>query len=563
MQFSFFGGRPLFDARTLERRLEEWRQDPIPSLVEKRQAILTFQTEVSKGKAKRAKETELEQSFNDAFFVQLLGYTLFPGREKNWTAWPKPKASEMGLSGEPDVVLGLAGADGFEALGIVELKKPGTNPDAPQPAYQNRTPVEQAFEYARQLPTCRWVIVSDMNLVRLYAVESPDEYHEIDLGRGERQAREIDLAYRLLAFENLVAGGRDSSTARLLSAVRDAQVFVREAFYKIYTDIRADLLKAVEDWSKGNHSRTEQVLAVQRLLDRLLFIYFCEHHPDRLLPANLTKDLTAAAVRMPGQSGHKAYDQLNLLFRDLDIGAQTRLWSMPRYNGELFKRDKIVDHLTISDDLFDREYRWTDRTHTRVVRGVYSLYAFDFWRELDRDLLGNVFERSIGDLTALAHGGRPDAQAAFGVFYTATRLARFAAASAVNAMLETDDRLAELIKQSTLPRQDPQQIASELVKHLQRYRIADLTCGSGAFLTAALDALLVPYRKVMEAVGGGGIDRSVMAASQSQLLKTCIYGADILPQAIELAKLSLWLAAARKNEPSADLARNFVVGDSL
>jgi N-6 DNA Methylase len=54
-----------------------------------------------------------------------------------------------------------------------------------------------------------------------------------------------------------------------------------------------------------------------------------------------------------------------------------------------------------------------------------------------------------------------------------------------------------------------------------------------------------------------------MATSQSQLLKACFYGPDILPQAVELAKLSLWLAAARKNEPSADLSKNFVVGDSL
>jgi len=35
------------------------------------------------------------------------------------------------------------------------------------------------------------------------------------------------------------------------------------------------------------------------------------------------------------------------------------------------------------------------------------------------------------------------------------------------------------------------------------------------------------------------------------------------PAAVELAKLALWLTAARQNEPSADLTRNFVIGDSL
>lgn len=563
MQFSLFGGRPLFDQRTLERCQNEWRYDTIPGFNEKKQAIIRFQNEISNTSAKRGKETELEQAFNDAFFVDLLGYTLYPGHNKKWTVWPKPKASELGLTGEPDAVLGISGSDGFEALAVVELKKPGANLDAPQPSYQNRTPVEQAFDYARQIPSCRWVILSNMKLVRLYAVETQDEYHTIYLAPGEAQADELGIAYRLLAETNLIADGGDSSTARILAAVRDAQASFREAFYKIYSDIRADLLNVVEEWSAGSHSRILQVLAVQRLLDRMLFIFFCEHHPDRLLPANFVKDLTASAIRMPGASNTKAYNQLKLLFRDLDVGVQTRLWSVPRYNGELFKPDPIVDQLTITDDFYDKEYRWSDRTHARTVRGIYGLHVFDFWRELDRDLLGNVFERSIGDLAALAHGGRPDARAAFGVFYTATRLARYTAASAVEAMLSNDTRLAGLLERSTKPGIDPQKIVSEVMERLKVYRIADLSCGSGAFLTAALDAMLVPYRKVIEAVQTGSMDRRAMAASQSELLKSVFFGVDILPQAVELAKLSLWLTAARKNEPSADLTKNFIVGDSL
>ncbi len=228
MQFSLFGGRPLFDKRTLDRRLAEWRYDPIPGLIEKSQALVRFQTEIDRGGARRAKETELEQSFNEVFFVGLLGYTLFPGHNKEWSAWPKPKASEIGLVGEPDVVLGRALANGFEPLAIVELKKPGTNIDAPQPGYQNRTPVEQAFDYARQLPTCRWVIVSEMSIVRLYAAESQDEYHEIYLAPGEEQTKAVELAHRLLAYENLVAGGEDfSHSSTVVRGPRCASLFPR------------------------------------------------------------------------------------------------------------------------------------------------------------------------------------------------------------------------------------------------------------------------------------------------------------------------------------------------
>jgi hypothetical protein len=129
-----------------------------------------------------AKETSLEQEFNRAFFVNLLGYKLYPGVEEFWTAWPKPPTAITGLDGEPDVILGHFGSDRpAEALAVVELKRPGTGYDSPQPSYRNRTPVEQAFDYALGLPTCRWVLVSDMRSVRLYSVDSKEEYHELNL----------------------------------------------------------------------------------------------------------------------------------------------------------------------------------------------------------------------------------------------------------------------------------------------------------------------------------------------------------------------------------------------
>jgi hypothetical protein len=56
-----------------------------------------------------SKETSLEQEFNRAFFVNLLGYHLYPGTEHFWTAWPKPPVALTGLDGEPDLILGNFG----------------------------------------------------------------------------------------------------------------------------------------------------------------------------------------------------------------------------------------------------------------------------------------------------------------------------------------------------------------------------------------------------------------------------------------------------------------------
>jgi SAM-dependent methyltransferase len=171
-----------------------------------------------------------------------------------------------------------------------------------------------------------------------------------------------------------------------------------------------------------------------------------------------------------------------------------------------------------------------------------------------------LFERSIGDLEALVHGGRPDARRAFGIFYTASRLARFVAASAVTAMLDEDTELNSTILRISTEGGNEADI-DEVVALLSRRKIADLGCGSGVFLTAALDSLLNPYRKTVELLFSG-LMGELLSYRQSEILKSSIYGVDRLPQAVELAKLALWLTAARQNEPSADLTANFFEGDS-
>jgi len=58
----------------------------------------------------------------------------------------------------------------------------------------------------------------------------------------------------------------------------------------------------------------------------LLFIFFCEDHPDRLLNHDLVKGVVERAVLMPGRSHTKAYDALKQLFHDLDTGVEAGAW---------------------------------------------------------------------------------------------------------------------------------------------------------------------------------------------------------------------------------------------
>ncbi len=563
-QFSLFDTRPLFEEETLNRAQEAWDRSAIPDFESKSRGAEQFIHQIQLRSQASLKEEALEQQFNRAFFVDLLGYSVFPGANDAWTAWPKPSSRNTKLTGEPDLLLGRFSNETFLPVAVVELKKPSVSLDAPQGSYGGKTPVEQAFAYARQLGTCRWVCVTNMRLLRLYSVENASSHFEIDLWAQGRSRPQLKDLWHLLAYENL-AEHDDSPTWRLLVTSQGRQVAFQEGFYSIYADIRADLLAALEE-VRPDLDRASVVQATQRLLDRLMFIYFCEDHPYRLLKRGLVKEVVEGAVRLPGSSRTKAYEALKSLFNDLDVGADTDFWKVPRYNGELFKPHEVLDSVSLPDELQGKRYTWTsaDGVVRRSVQGAYGLHIFDFWKELDRDLLGNVFERSIGDLSALIQRGVPNVRQSFGIYYTASRLARFAARSAIEAALADDEKLSGMLSRPT--ERDPRRFAEHvelLTDKLQRYRIADIACGSGVFLSAAFDALLAPFRKTLEAGSVGGLSREVLSFEQSQLLKRSIYGCDILPQAVELAKLSLWLAAARRNEPSADLSANFITGDSL
>lgn len=118
-------------------------------------------------------------------------------------------------------------------------------------------------------------------------------------------------------------------------------------------------------------------------------------------------------------------------------------------------------------------------------------------------------------------------------------------------------------------------------------RVCDFSCGSGAFLVQAcryLSERLVEAWESAESQAGGKplvIPEAELAAGHhmEQLLpkdegerlalarrlvaERCLYGVDINPMAVEMAKLSLWLVTLHKNRPFTFLDHAIKCGDSL
>jgi hypothetical protein len=109
-------------------------------------------------------------------------------------------------------------------------------------------------------------------------------------------------------------------------------------------------------------------------------------------------------------------------------------------------------------------------------------------------------------------------------------------------------------------------------------RIADIAMGSGAFLVAACRWLADRLVEAWEAEGDGAALRARSSAARQSadseveqvtlrarrlVAEHCLYGVDINPLAVEMAKLSLWLVTMDRERPFGFLDDKLVAGDSL
>jgi hypothetical protein len=109
-------------------------------------------------------------------------------------------------------------------------------------------------------------------------------------------------------------------------------------------------------------------------------------------------------------------------------------------------------------------------------------------------------------------------------------------------------------------------------------RVADIAMGSGAFLVAACrflaDRLVEAWVDEGDAEAGRALAErttqtadaevsGVLLRARRQIAEHCLYGVDINPLAVEMAKLSLWLVTMDSERPFGFLDDRLVAGDSL
>ena len=354
------------------------------------------------------------------------------------------------------------------------------------------------------------------------------------------------------------------NTGWLLRETGERQEKVSVELYREYADRRVELIQELQ--AKGVTELDRAIEAAQGLLDRILFIAFAEDRgllPDR----NLLKHTSFVRV-----AGLTAWQAFQLLFRSIDKGDS--LNGIPKYNGNLFKPDPILDDLGFALD----SAKWPQ---VFVMMG-----EFDYRNEVTVDVLGRIFERSITDIeeikaksldqhaaTLADRRRKPGRRKEQGVYYTADYIVNYLVSAALDPLWEqarTDlAREHGVDLSSTAPPSGS--FLTAMLTWLDSVTLCDPACGSGAFLIAAYDWFLNHRLSLLDDLSHvepgdpdcAGSHDDWIERSAPLILQNNLYGVDISPESVEIAQLSLWIRTARPGQPLTDLSAHIRCGNSV
>ena len=489
------------------------------------------------------KEENYQEGFLREIFVQVLGYTINPDENYNLTT----EFKNLTDTKKADAAILKDG----KAIAVIELKSTQT---------KNLESIkQQAFNYKNNQPDCKYVITSNFQFLRFY-IDNATEFEEFDLFRLTEA--EFSKLYLILSKESIFS----DLPARLKQETQFHEQRISDQFYQDYSAFKRKIFHNLV----ANNPQYDKLLLFkksQKLLDRLLFVFFAE---DRgLVPPNAIARIIDQWTQLKDLEAYQPlYDRFKLLFTHLDKGHKYKNYELPAYDGGLFEPDEILDNVIIDDEILHQD--------------SLKLSAYDFDTEIDVNILGHIFEHSLNEIeeiTAELEGAPIDKKKTKrkkeGIFYTPKYITQYIVENTVGALCQekkTELGIADVGIDESHRRADGKisRKGKQLFQQLNQYKdwllslkILDPACGSGAFLNQALD-FLIDEHKANDALINQLTDQPLgLFDTDKAILENNLYGVDINEESVEIAKLSLWLRTARKGRKLSMLNNNIKCGNSL
>lgn len=520
----------------------------------------------------------------------------------------EPNAALLTIDGAPTAsALFLEGAASF---------------DEASAQYGAISPVTHALAVARR-HRVRWVVLTRKRSIRLHPV-SPDlgvgrrgrttTYVEINLDMlpEDRSA----FLWLLFSSEALSDGGTvDEILAASERFANDLGSRLRERVYNevipdLATALGRQLADSTEDgWLAEAYHRTMVVLF------RLLFVAYAEDKGllpyERNVPYTNASLKTLARELIPYIQGEQEFSPDSALFwrrvvnlwRAVDKGKTD--WGIPPYNGGLFSTatptGAALDTLELSDADFGPalsrllvdidpdgvegpvDFRSLSvREFGSIYEGLLESELAVAETDLTTDKKGVYLPAGKKDTVVVAAGevyfhNASGARKSSGSYFTKP----FAVEHLLDHALEPAiaDHFSRVL--DDLDRGDD----AAATRRFFDFRCVDISMGSGHFLVAAVDRLEARFSEFLDEHPIPGVTRELetlreaalnelrhcaddalienAALLRRQIARRCVYGVDLNPVSVELARLAIWIHTFVPGLPLSFLDHNLVSGNSL
>jgi type I restriction-modification system DNA methylase subunit len=473
------------------------------------------------------------------------------------------------------------------SVGILEAKKVN-HPLSQISKHQQRYPHQQIRDYLNEAQVLTWGILTNGNEWRLYTRDAkPKQFFGLNFEIAIKSLADFKV---FLVLFSAAAFVRDAQGKCRLDQIRESALATQS---ELEADLRERIFTIVEILANGFAERPENKTTDADLvplyenclifLYRLLFILYAEGR--LLLPVE--------------PKSRKYYKQLSLArlltplknFTEYDSQTQTRFYrdiralcmvingtdkkandefGVPRYNGGLFDPDHypLLREWVVADAVLADVLRQLMFTPEKGGQHFVPFESVDY-SDLSVQQLGSIYEGLL-EHHFVREGGKLVLQTdkaerkATGTYYTPDYIVKYIVEQTVTPLLEEIEQ-RESVKAARAAGKQDNSFANEVLK----LNICDPAMGSGHFLVEATTFLADqivyhPTTKFQAAlVKGESQEETEIAYWRRRVVETCIYGVDLNPLAVELAKLSLWLTTISSDQPLNFLDHHLRCGNSL
>jgi hypothetical protein len=454
--------------------------------------------------------------------------------------WAAPHHPPQPIPAAQGLPAGLVAVPVAELAGVLAFRLDWPEPGLPTLAERRAVSRVLAGRFAEHL-LC--VVASGQQVLAVvwprHRPEGQRELRALTYERGTPARTTVEqLAQLRFELDELAGGGPSlAEVLERLDRAFDVQA-VSERFYDDY----AEAFHRAEELTTGLPSEARCPF-VQRLFDQLLFVRFVERKGWLRFNgrADYLRALWEDYQTRRGPDGSFYAERLRLLFHaglntphEVDVAGirrdgflARRIGQVPFLNGGLFEEREEETLAQVPDDALAP---LVDDLLYRYNLTVSESTPLDLEVAVDPEMLGQVFER----LVTYRHET--------GAYYTPRPIVSFMCQQALRAYLasacpgERPEALTAFVE-----RHDPAGLRDPeaVLDALRRVTVCDPACGSGAYLVGMLQELLELRRTLFQA---RSLDPRSVYERKLEIIERSLYGVDLDPMAVEIARLRLWLS---------------------